>query len=133
MSDYPQSSITFLEIPIFSIVRYNQSIYNKRNKHKKEKHTTEQDPNNNQNNMYEQDQELQSRILSVNTHIKWLNQSAGRVAPDLNKDLYKSAKVRTQHRRGPSTPVIKNKFSLYSDGIHPTHQLSQVWLRKLER
>ena len=39
MSDYPQSSITFLEIPIFSIARYNQSVYNKRNKRKKEKHT----------------------------------------------------------------------------------------------
>ena len=90
MSDYAQSSITFLEIPIFSIARYNQSVYNKRNKRKKEKHTTEQDLNNNQNNLHEQDQELQSRMLSVNTHIKRLNQSAGRVAPDLNKDLYKS-------------------------------------------
>ena len=99
----------------------------------REKHTTEQDPNNNQNNLHEQDQELQSRILNLNTHIKRLNRSARQVAPDLNTDLYKSAKVRTQHRRGPSTPVIKNKFSLYSDGIHPTNQLSQVWLRKLER
>ena len=98
----------------------------------REKHTTEQDPNNNQNNLHEQDQELQSRILNLNTHIKRLNQSAGRVVPDLNKDLYKVQKSAPNTDKGHQHQLIKTSL-VYTRTVYPTHQLSQVWLRKLER
>ena len=86
----------------------------------REKHTTEQDPNNNQNNLHEQDQELQSRILNLNTHIKRLNQSAGRVVPDLNKDLYKVQKSAPNTDKGHQHQLLKTSL-VYTRTVYTPH------------
>jgi hypothetical protein len=41
---------------------------------------------------HDQDKELQSRILNLNSQIKILNRGLGRIAPAFNQDVYKSTK-----------------------------------------
>ena len=115
MNNYPNSRVTFLDTPVYSIVHWNTHF-----KHKEP------------SKFREQDSDLSSRIRNLNSRIKQLNRVANQKAPDFNQDIYKTSKIRTGNRLGPPTPVIKFKFSLYYDGIHPTYHLARVWLRKLE-
>jgi hypothetical protein len=121
MKEYPNSKVTLLETPLYSIARYNQFKGFKSSSKQGEKSKPSFD--------HDQDKELQSRILNLNSQIKILNRGLGQIAPAFNQDVYKSTKRRTQR---PPTTSIATKFSLYRDGIHPKIPLAKVWLRKLE-
>jgi len=124
MKEYPNSKVTLLGTPLYSIARYNQF--------KGYKSSSKQGGKSKPSFDHDQDKDLQSRVLNINSQIKVLNRELGQIATDFNQDVYKSSKRRTQRRQGQPTTSIVTKFSLYKDGIHPKTQLAKVWLRKLE-
>jgi hypothetical protein len=124
VKEYPNSKVTLLETPLYSIACYNQF--------KGFKSSSKQGEKNKPSFDHDQDKELQSRILNLNSQIKILNRGLGQIAAAFNQDVYESTKRRTQRRQGPPTTSIVTKFSLYRDGIHPKTPPAKVWLRKLE-
>ena len=65
MKEYPNSKVTLLETPLYSIVRYNQFKGFKSSSKEGEKSKPSFD--------HDQDKELQSPILNLNSQIKILN------------------------------------------------------------
>lgn len=126
VKSFQQSEATILETPIFSIARYNRSIENKKAGKRESSKPLDASGLND-------DRDLQSRILNLNAQTKVINQQNQLNIPAFNVDIYKSSKVKSQGRQGPSTPQIKTSYGLYSDGIHPSSQLAKVWLRKIEK
>ncbi|CAG2258000.1 unnamed protein product [Mytilus edulis] len=108
---YPESKITFIEIPVYSIYEWNKS----RN------HT---DPN----QFLAQDEKLLEQVLRVNDKIRELNTTLNSRAPNINADLKRSnlKSSKNQHKR------IRDQYNwtLHKDGVHPKRNLSRVWLRK---
>ena len=98
VKEYPNSKVTLLETPLYSIARYNQFKGFKSSSRQGEKSKPAFD--------HDQDKELQSRILNLNSQIKILNRGLGRIAPAFNQDVHKSTKRRTQRRQGPPTMLL---------------------------
>ena len=68
---YPGNKITFLELPFYSIVKWN-SVHN----HKEPSY------------FQEQDRALENQIIQLNSEIKKLNERNQTFSPDFNFDLY---------------------------------------------
>ncbi|CAG2207576.1 unnamed protein product [Mytilus edulis] len=108
---HPGCKLTFLEVPHYSIVRWNTS-----KGHKNPELFTEQDIT------------LRQQVEELNLKIHSLNSELGVHSPLLTVHL----RTRKQVKRGKNKPtkdVIK--YSLLSDGIHPSPLLSRVWLREI--
>ena len=113
LAKYPNSHLSFLEIPIYSIVEWN--------KYQKHQQPSSFNP---------QDEILISQLEKLNCYIKELNtQLATNPSPMFSVDIShnqsknsKSKKHLTRHNYN---------FTLYKDGIHPSTSLAKVWLRKI--
>lgn len=108
---YPESKITFIEIPVYSIYEWNKS-------------RNYTDPN----QFLAQDEKLLKQVLRVNDKIRELNTTLNSRAPNINADLKRSNLIssKNQHKR------IRDQYNwtLHKDGVHPKRNLSRVWLRK---
>jgi hypothetical protein len=107
VSKYPGSKVTFLETPVYSIKKWNQSRGHK-------------DPE----TFEEQDKSLQEQIYNLNKEIRTLNNTLGTHSPQFSSDLHINRKVK-------SKTINYYNFNLYADGIHPDTLLSKAWLRKI--
>ncbi|CAG2187167.1 MLL4 [Mytilus edulis] len=96
LKQYPPSTVTILPTPLFLISKYNTTILSRKNK------ASEHQPD-----FTDQDNELRSRILNVNTRIKEINKEEKTAAPDLNKDLYKSCKKAQGYKLNQSKAAQK--------------------------
>jgi len=111
LQPYPNSRITFIEIPHYSITKWNSRV---------KKSPTEDRIN--------QDQELHEQIVDLNTQIQDLNSSLNVRSPLLNLHLKASKQV----KRGKSRPRKQYiNYQLYLDGIHPKPILAKAWLAEV--
>lgn len=101
-------TVTFLEIPYYSIVEWNRS---KGHKHPE--------------NFGDQDKTLQEAIQNINENIRSINEENGVYSPRFNIDL---ARIRKNKRRNPK---FKVNFNHYLDGVHGGDLLCKLWLRKI--
>ena len=101
-------SVTFLELPVYSIKHWNAAKGHP-----------------NPEIFSPDDQILQTRIKLAIQHISRLNRSNSANIVWFNVDLLTSRKKKGK----PSKPYFY--FNLYRDGIHPSVDLSGVWLRKV--
>ena len=72
-----------------------------------------------------QDRNLSVKIRSVNEHIHRINRLNRVHSPLLNVDLEISRKDRRRRIR------YYISYNLYTDGVHPIHEMNKCWLRKL--
>ena len=117
----PESQVTILEIPFFSIQAWNKSHNHK-------------DPE----VFYDQDCQLEQQLIEINKAIRTLNHQ--NFSPNFNIDLYRTStrqqrtyQAGTSHscRQGNTKSRRLYNLSLLDDGIHPNIHLSKAWLRKL--
>ena len=108
ISEHPNSKVTFLELPIYSIRKYNGD----------------------DETFKDQDSELINQIYKLNGHIRDLNESVNSLSPEFSSDLYKNSKYKSGDHRNSKTRNYYN-FNLFKDGLHPDKKLSKVWLRKI--
>jgi hypothetical protein len=111
VNQYPNCKLTFLEIPHYSIVRWNTT----RGHRQPEVFAT-------------QDNTLHEQTEAINQVIHTLNREQGVRSPLLTVHL----RARKQVKRGKNKPTkdIIN-FNLLSDGIHPSPLLAKVWLKEI--
>ena len=113
MQNHPNSRVTFLEIPLYSIYEYN-----------KQKNHTDLDQ------FTEQDIELNRQIYKLNQEIREINRAANCHSPSFTSDLiYKTTVKKGGHRRAENKK--KHNFQLLVDGIHPTNLLAETWVRRI--
>jgi hypothetical protein len=112
LDSYPACTLTFLEIPVYSIYELNKSKVM---------------PFVNQ--FKEQDEQLLSQIHSLNEYIRHLNSRTEKISPNVAQDLShkKSNKSKNKH----SLTSDNYNFQLYRDGVHPHPKLARTWMRKL--
>lgn len=105
---YPNSRLTFVEIPHYSIIKWNART----------KSLSTDDYVN-------QDQDLHKQIVEINQKIQELNASLKVQSPLLNLHLIASKKV----KRGKDKPRKQYiNYQLYLDGIHLKPILAKAWL-----
>jgi hypothetical protein len=111
VNPYPNCKLTFLEVPYYSIVRWNTT----RGHRQPEVFAT-------------QDNTLHEQIEAINHVIHTLNREQGVRSPLLTVHL----RARKQVKRGKNKPtkdiII---FSLLSDRIHPSPLPAKVWLKEI--
>lgn len=109
MKRYPNSRLTFLETPVYSIKTYNKPKPD-------DKARTEQ--------LKELDKELQLQVYKLNGKIRELNISLNTASPNFSIHTKASAK-----KFGKSIQYYN--YNLYTDGVHPKQNLARVWLREI--
>jgi len=109
---YSECSLTFLEIPVYSIFEYN-----KKQGHKDPDQFISQD-----NSLIKQVHKANEKIRQINTR---LDSSSPNFCLDLSQNKVKNTKI--QHIRLRD----KYNFTLSRDGVHPSINLSKIWLRKI--
>ena len=112
LDSYPACTLTFLEIPVYSIYELNKSKGHK-----------------DVNQFKEQDEQLLGQIHSLNEYIRHLNSRTEKISPNFSQDLShkKSNKSKNKH----SFARDNYNFQLYRDGVHPHPELARTWMRKL--
>lgn len=115
ISAYPQCRVTFLEIPIYSIRKWNYSHGHM-----------------NPIEFLQQDKILDIQVSSLNSSIKILNTSLNNFSPDFSYDLYRTSRYSTHTDKDKGLHKTRKYLNtnLYKDGIHPTPLLAKVWLKK---
>ena len=107
--EYPQSNVTILELPIYSI-----QIWNQNQRHK--------DPT----KFSEQDDFFWNQVYKINNEIRKLHKEHNSHSPELYSDLCCSSNYnRTTARRK------YYNFELYADGVHPKQSFASAWLKKM--
>lgn len=101
-------SITFLEIPIYSIKEYNRSLGHP-----------------NPDIFDEQDRKLATELEHINQKIRDLNTVLGTRSPRFNLDIERNRKKPGRRSK------YRYSFSAYYDGVHPIPLLSKFWLRRV--
>ena len=111
--DRPNCRLTFLEIPVYSIVEWNK--YKRHDK---------------PNSFKKQDDLLIGQVIALNEKIRGLNSelSSRAASPIFSTDI---SHIQTNSRSHKTTIRDNYNFSLYKDGIHPTEVLAKVWLKKI--
>lgn len=111
VNKHPGSKVTFLEIPVYSIVNWNATKGHKQ-----------------PDSFKEQDVTLATKIYHLNGMIRELNRENSVHSPEFSSDL----SINPKHRkRGKQTTTKKYNFNLYVDGIHPSPVLCKYWLKKI--
>jgi len=114
MKSYPGSKVTFLEIPVYSIVEFNRD----------RDHKTPED-------FKEQDTKLEKQIYKLNDKIRELNREEHTHSPLFTVDLIQNSKTIKNKKTRTSTSRKNTSFWPYVDGVHPGQLLAKVWLRKI--
>ncbi|CAG2201935.1 unnamed protein product [Mytilus edulis] len=112
LSGFPEVRYTILKIPHYSIEVYNKS--------KGHQNYTEYKDN---------DSILWNQIDTINQEIDSINSAIGSHSPFFSLDLYRNSKYKKGKHRDSCQRHIYN-FNFYTDGIHPNHLLSKVWLKR---
>ncbi|KAK3083860.1 hypothetical protein FSP39_004254 [Pinctada imbricata] len=107
VNEYRDISVTFLEIPSYSISKWNKSRCHQ-----------------NPENFREDDRLLESQVELLNEHIRSLNLTTR--SPKFSLDLRRNRRV----NKGKKTIYYFN-YELYKDGVHPCSSLAKLWLRRL--
>lgn len=107
VQNIPKSEVIFLEIPPYSIQRWNKTQGHK------------------QPDIFaEDDQNLQDQLYQLNKYIREINNSETK-SPKFEYDIRKISK-----RKGGTDEYLN--FNLYADdGVHPSPTLSKLWLRRI--
>ena len=112
LQSYPAYTLTFLEIPVYSIYELN-------------KYKGHKEPN----QIKEQDEQLISQVRALNDYIRKLNIRLQKTSPNFSQDIYhkKSSNSKNKHQ------LLRDSynFTLYRDGVHPARELARTWLRKI--
>jgi len=111
--EYPQSKVTIIELPIYSIQTWNQ-----KHRHK--------DPT----KFSEQDEFLSNQVYKINSEIRKLNKELNSHSPEFSSDLSCSS----NYKKGDNRTTARRKyynFELYADGVHPKQNLASAWLKKI--
>ena len=111
--EYPQSKVTILKLPIYSIQTWNQ-----KHRHK--------DPT----KFSEQDEFLSNQVYKINSEIRKLNKELNSHSPEFSSDLNCSS----NYKKGDNRTTARRKyynFELYADGVHPKQNLASAWLKKI--
>ena len=111
MNQYPNCKLTFLEVPHYSIVRWNTT----RGHRQPEVFAT-------------QDNTLHGQIEAINQVIHTLNREQGVRSPLLTVHFRARKKVK-RGKNKPTKDIIN--FNLLSDGMHPSPLLAKVWLKEI--
>lgn len=116
MSRFDEIKVTFIEIPCYSIVAYNQ--------HKGRK------------NPYifkDQDIEICSQVELLNANIRSLNLETGQSTLRFNEDIPRRRKDTDKREKKSNGVRISYKFSVLYDGVHsrPGTELALIWSRRL--
>lgn len=101
------SKIVFLEIPPYSIVRWNST-----KGHSKP------------DEFVEQDRLLSYRIALINEYIQQVNSTNSVISPKFRISVLRCH----SNKRGKRYTI---NYNLYTDGVHPTSVLCQCWLRNI--
>lgn len=105
---FPSVELVFLEIPCYSIVRYNRHL---------------RCPNSDR--FLPNEYILNERIGIINDYIKEVNSDSGFNTPRFKKDLIK-------YRKRPGKPQQRTlDYSGYFDGLHPGVTLSGIWMKRI--
>ena len=107
-----QACVTFLEVPIYSINRWNVAHGH-----------DDTDP---QTNI-----DLSTLLQDANLHVQHINDSMSKRSPKFTLDLLNTRRVGSGNRPGRRRAVIYD-YDMYLDGIHPGPLLSKYWLRKIQ-
>lgn len=105
-----KNSVTFLQIPYFSLVRWNGS----------KGHPTP-------GTFTEDDKTLKTTIDTINQHIDSLNNDLGTYSPKFNLDITRTRKAKNGKIR------YSINLNLFKDGIHPGETLAKVWLKNISK
>ena len=111
IKEHPGSKVTILELPVYSISRYNKT----------RRHPDSQ-------KFEDQDKQLDKQVYCLNGIIRELNNTLGAHSPQFSTDIQNHRKVKPS--KHPENRNYYN-FDLYTDGIHPGHTLASFWLRKI--
>ncbi|CAC5370325.1 unnamed protein product [Mytilus coruscus] len=109
--EHPSCKITILEIPIYSISKYNKSL----------RHPSPEQ-------FESQDKQLEEQVHTLNSYIRNINSALGVYSLQFSTDIQNHRKVKAH--KHPENRNYYN-FELYSDGLHPGHTLARYWLRKI--
>ena len=101
--------LTLLEVPIFSLREYNQSV-----------------GHHHPHLFVDQDNHLHREINRINETIREFNTISYKVSPQLSLDLERNRTNVFHGRR-----QYYHNYKLYRDEIHPKSLLGKLWLRKL--
>lgn len=101
-------SVTFLEIPPYSIQKWNTCK-----------------GHSNPSIFKEQDRILADRVATLNHHIRLVNDSNECQSPKFRLDVLRNK----GSNRGPSRPYIN--FNLFPDGVHPCRILAEYWSKRI--
>ena len=115
ISRYPDSKLTILEVPLYSIIAWNK----KRRNH----------PDLSQ--FVVQEQALEEQIVKLNREIRKVNTELHSYSPKFSSDLARTSKYRKGSKHDKSVRRVHHNFQLYKDGIHPIKILAITWLRKI--
>ena len=129
ISQYPESTITLLEVSVYSITKYNKKIEAKiRARKERHNHQSNFDTDTKIEQFEEQNKQLELQISKINESIRYLNETLNRGSPNFSISL----QSRRQRSRSKNKPTEKYfNYNLYSDGIHLQHLLAKTWLREL--
>ena len=108
VSHFPTVQLVFLEIPCYSIVRYNRHL---------------RYPN--ADSFLENEYILNERIGILNDHIREVNFDSGFSTPRFKKDLLKYRK------KAGGVQKITLDYSGYFDGLHPNVKLARTWMKRI--
>ena len=108
VSKFPTVQIVFLEIPCYSIVKYNQHLRCPQAE-----------------NFLDKDYILNERVGILNDFIRQVNWDSGFNTPRFKKDLQKYRK-----KAGGATKFTLD-FSGYIDGLHPGATLARTWMKRI--
>jgi hypothetical protein len=107
LQSYPAYTLTFLEIPVYSIYELN--------KYKGHKE---------QNQFKEQDEQLISQVRALNDYNRKLNIRFQKTSPNFSQDIYhkKSSNSKNKHQ------LLRDSynFTLYRDEVHPARELART-------
>ena len=110
---YPNTRVTFLETPLYSIKEYNRQRGHK-----------------DLESFNDQDKELKWQVYLLNQKIREINKDIQHHSPSFTVDLVQNSIVKKGKSR-KSIKMKKHNFRLYADGILPDTLLAKVWLRKI--
>ena len=108
VSRFPTVKLVFLEIPPYSIVKYNEA----------KGHINPQD-------YHSQDLELTQRIAYANDYLREVNDRRCVAPPRFKLDLLKFRKQEGGKQR------VSLNFKLYKDGIHPSYLSARCWMKRI--
>ena len=110
LQKYPGYKLTFLEIPHYSIYKWNKS----------HKHPDI-------NKCLAEDDTLANHVAEINDHISYINNNLNTRSSGVSLDILHRSNSKKKHKSAKD----QYNYQLYLDEIPPSRNLARVWLRKI--